>query len=340
MEAYWLGGRHSGEWVLRNNGSGAVTASLSGKLAAMDAATALSASGHAPLFKGKVDLTYSLSAEGRSAAALLASLGGSGVFTYAGGAISGLTINGLAAIIASADGEGFEVKPETVTPLVEANVLTGEALVSAFSGTFSVKDGEVTARNLAAEGGGAQFRAEGQMQLAAGESRLVLGVNLPAGEYALAGTEPGVVLEFAGPAGAMTRKMDTSALENFLSLRAFEREQRRVELLQASVLEKLRLRREVIASNARIAMRERKRQEEIERLEALQREMEAQRAEEERKRAEEEAANRAAQEERAKAEAAAATPKQTPEATLPNLMPSDNVEPVDLLEKVNKLLAQ
>ena len=88
-------------------------------------------------------------------------------------------------------------------------------------------------------------------------------------------------------------EFDVAPLTNFLSLRAFERERRRVEMLQASVLEKQRLRREV----ALYRFLEAERQAARERAEAEER---ARREEEERQRAE--AAARA-ERERAEAEA-------------------------------------
>jgi membrane protein involved in colicin uptake len=109
-----------------------------------------------------------------------------------------------------------------------------------------------------------------------------------------------VTFNFEGVPGAMKRSADTAALEGWLALRAFELEQRRVEVLQASVLEKQRLRREIIAANARAVIREQERQAELRRLEELQQRLEAERiarAEAEAKRkAEEEAARLAAEE--------------------------------------------
>jgi peptidoglycan hydrolase CwlO-like protein len=56
------------------------------------------------------------------------------------------------------------------------------------------------------------------------------------------------------------RTIDITDITSFLSLRAFERERRRVERLQASVLEKQRLRREVALYKYTATMREAQRQ--------------------------------------------------------------------------------
>ena len=66
-----------------------------------------------------------------------------------------------------------------------------------------------------------------------------------AGDEALAGSEPAVRFTVEGPLGAMSGKFDTEPLAQFLTQRALEREQARVEALQSALLEKQRLRREV-----------------------------------------------------------------------------------------------
>lgn len=133
-----------------------------------------------------------------------------------------------------------------------------------------------------------------------------LGIDFNAASEAQSGAEPALRLDFAGPLATPGRTMDVSDVTSFLSLRAFERERRRVERLQANVLEKQRLRREVslykYVAVAREAQRQRdaaieqqRRAEEI-RLRDLMRQAAAQ------KQAEEEAKAKAAAEARAKAE--------------------------------------
>ncbi len=83
------------------------------------------------------------------------------------------------------------------------------------------------------------------------------------GDEALAGAEPRVRLSYAGLLSSPGVNLDVADLSNFLSLRAFERERRRVETLQANVFEKQRLRREVQLYKAKAQQRE------VERLRAV-----------------------------------------------------------------------
>ena len=66
-----------------------------------------------------------------------------------------------------------------------------------------------------------------------------------AGLEAVVGAEPAVRFEAEGEPGAVEVKLDTGPLAQFLTQRALEREQARVEAMQAQLLERQRLRREV-----------------------------------------------------------------------------------------------
>ncbi len=373
----WFGGTHKGTWTLQNV-SGSAVGSLSGSLAGADASLAMVATGHPPFLSGRANVTYSLEMLGRSLPALIAGLSGSGTAQLAEGKIEGINLEGLPQILAGADVDKFEINPQTVAPLAQSAILSGSLSTSEVGAAFSVKDGVVEIRNLSLQpglGSNGRLAAEGKASLVSGESTLSLALTLDAGDEALAGAEPSATLLFEGIPGAMKRSFDTTALEGFLALRSFEREQRRVEILQANVLEKQRLRREVVVSNARIAFRERQRQEELARLEALQKQIEAERkaAEEaqERRKAEVEAARKAAEEVQARKEAEeqqarkaaeeekarkaveeekarkAAQTLQQPalpdaiEQPQPPVAPKNAADqPVDLLENINKLFVQ
>ncbi|RUZ49025.1 AsmA protein, partial [Mesorhizobium sp. M7A.F.Ca.US.007.01.1.1] len=93
------------------------------------------------------------------------------------------------------------------------------------------------------------------------------------GDEALVGSEPVVNFTAEGPFGAVKRAFDSEPLAQFLTQRALEKEQQRVEAMQAALLEKQRLRREVryyaALQDARDkAAEELRRQEEAARLKA------------------------------------------------------------------------
>src|SRR6185312_9829990 len=77
------------------------------------------------------------------------------------------------------------------------------------------------------------------------------------GDEALVGSEPDVGFGGSGPLDGMKFKLDTAPLGQFLTQRALEREEARVEAMQAALLEKQRLRRETAYYQEREATRQR-----------------------------------------------------------------------------------
>ena len=73
----------------------------------------------------------------------------------------------------------------------------------------------------------------------------------------MAGAEPTVSLGWKGAFAAPQRSLDLTTMTSFLSLRKFEQERRRVEILQGKMQEKQRLRRESALYRARQAERDR-----------------------------------------------------------------------------------
>lgn len=339
--ARWLGGVHAGAWSLKNTQGGAVLR-LSGNFTGINLAGLMAISGHGDVLTGSGDFDYSLEGQGRSLDGVLADLSGSGTLAARDLVLSGIRSDALGQILAAADADKFEVSTKSVEPLAVQAVLAGETLPGEISGAFSVQAGTVETRNLTAALPQGRLAADASINLASGIASVLLTLAMDGGKDALSGAEPAVGIRLEGVAGAMQRTIDTTALEGFLSLRAFEREQRRVDMLQAAVLEKQRLRRETISSNARMAFRQKQREDDLARLEALQ-----QRIEEERKAKEaldkklaRDKAAAAADMRRLEAEKTAVQPAKQQIEPVPPLVPKTANEPVDLLENLNKLLLQ
>ncbi|MEZ5792018.1 MAG: AsmA family protein [Nitratireductor sp.] len=302
----WYGGAVSGSGGLQVS-AGTAVANLQARLEGADAGQMIADAGYAPRLGGKADISMTLDTSGRTLEAMASGLSGSGVVAISDGRIDGLGVNGMPQILARGGKEKFEINPANVQPIARDAMLNGSLPIPSFTGAFSVTKGRFVLRNAVFEGEGGTVDASASVDLADGDSELSATVRLDPGKEKLAGAEPAAGFRWTGKPGDLKLATDSSALEGYLSLLAFEREQRRVELLQESVMEKQRLRREVIESNSRIAMREEQRQEELRRLEELQRQQreaeERRKAEEEaRVRAEEEAKRKAAEEARLKAE--------------------------------------
>ncbi|MDJ0931181.1 hypothetical protein [Breoghania sp.] len=158
--------------------------------------------------------------------------------------------------------------------------------------------GTARARNVTVDSLSATAFRSGQADLERWALESDWSLKVDAGENAVTGAEPQVGVLFRGPLDAPHREIDIQPFTAFLTLRAFEKEVRRVEDLQADVNERERLMREQRQLNRNKAKRERAAEEKAEREQAAK--------EEAARKVEEEAAQRAkAQQEKAAQEKAA-----------------------------------
>lgn len=288
LDARTYGGVLSGLAELKNNDG---TALFSGqmKLTGADLGALLDGSGIA----GKGDITASLSASGKSVEAMVAALSGSGTVAFGDTNIPGVNPNAFAAVIRAADAVGREISATKVAGF--APEIVGDGAFHATGGeiAFTVASGILRAPPLTLAGEGVSLTAELKADANAGTVAATGQIAYAPGDEALAGSEPVVGYAIEGPLHTTQRRLDIAPLTQFLTQRALEIEQARVEAMQAQLLEHQRLRREVRYYAAL--------QTERDRLAEEQR-----RAEEEaRKRAEEEARRKAEEEARQKAEAEA-----------------------------------
>lgn len=285
------GGKLDGLVELRNSG-GTALASGQLRLGGADLASLYTTQdGVAPL-GGKADISGAINATGKSVAGLMASLAGSGVVSAKGLTIDGLDPNAFRPILAAGDAAGPDAKPARLAAIVAKHFPAGQfkagdvdlpftvaAGVARFSGIRVETPAAALTANLRADIG--RLRLEGQGDF-----------TFDAGADTEAGAEPTVRFSLDGALDAPRATVDPQPMIQFLTQRALEREQQRVEAMQAVLLEKQRLRRQVHFYEARAEQRKK--------------------LEEERKKAEDEAKRKAA-EEAAKQKAAEELAKQQAE---------------------------
>lgn len=286
MQGTWNGGKLSGRLALGNaNGNGFFQT----QLAVTDGDTAAIAWQHAgaPVASGKFRMEMSAEATGKSVADLFHAASGSGELGLNGTKLNGLNLAALPAIIPPVDAMKGELTQERILQPTLTALDQGETMLPPFVVPFNLSSGIVRAQNVTVGTDQAQLSGNAAIDLAAETMQAAIAVAFNPGAEALSGAESGVTLNFAGPVAAPQRTVDASELAGFLSLRAFERERRRVERLQSNVLEKQRLRREVALykyrSDERQAARERAAAEEqIRRAEEIRLRQLAQQAEQQR----------------------------------------------------------
>ncbi|MDQ6433512.1 AsmA-like C-terminal region-containing protein [Mesorhizobium sp. LHD-90] len=297
LKATFDGGKLSGRFELKNNG-GLGLASGQMQLTGMDLSSEAAVNG----LTGTGDFSATASGSGKSVAAIAASLSGSGTAAIRGLSISGVNEDAFPELLARADAIGRDIDAAKTASFAPEIVGSGSFAAGNADVAFTVANGIVRAPPVSLENALARLSAEVRADLNTGDVSATGTLTYAAGEQALTGSDPSLGFVAEGPAGNVTIDFDSGPLAQFLTQRALEREQARVEAMQAVLLEKQRLRREVRyyaalqAERNRLAAEAHRKAEEEARRKA---------DEEARRKAEEEARRKAAEEAQRQAEEAA-----------------------------------
>jgi uncharacterized protein involved in outer membrane biogenesis len=290
MTGGWDGGTLSGNLLFTNaDGTGFLQTRIA--LADSDLAGVVWPRDGAPVANGKFGLSLALEASGKTIKEIASSLNGSGEIRLGETSVRGLNLAILAPLLAATDPMQDQINAGKVHPIVETLLNNGEAKLPPTGIPFNITDGMLRVQNVSVVNELARVTGNAQIELPQDRISATLGIELNPGAEALPGAEPALRINFSGMLPSPGKTLDVTDITGYLSLRAFERERRRVERLQANVLEKQRLRREVAlyrfndAERARIAEIERQRQAEEERLRALAQEAAQRRAAEEKAKA-------------------------------------------------------
>ncbi|MDF1598336.1 AsmA family protein [Mesorhizobium sp. YIM 152430] len=252
-----------------------------------------------PALDGAFDLSAVASSNGRTFDTMMSSLSGTVSLDVPEVAIRGLDGSAFPGLLAAADRIGRDLDEDATQRF--APEIIGRGVFEARAGeiALSMAGGQLRAPPIRLDGEGADVSADVRADLSRGSISVDALVSYDAGDEQLVGSTPAVRILVDGPPSDPDIRFDTQPLAQFLTQRALEIEQARVEALQASLLEAQRLRREnryfAAQEQARLQRLEERRREEAEiflREEAARIAREA--AEEEQRRAEE--AERAAEE--------------------------------------------
>lgn len=238
----------------------------------------------APL-AGQADLSGALSGSGKSVGALVASLAGSGTVSLKGLVVGGFNPSAFPLLIRAADQAGRDIDARRVAAFAPGLMRSGRFAAGDADIPFTLAGGVLRMPPMSFGGTPMKLTSDLRLDINTLEVASAGQLAYAAGDDALVGSEPTADFSVAGSVADAELTFDTQPLAQFLTQRALEIEQARVEAMQAVLLEKQRLRREARHYAALDAARTR--------------------AAEEKRRAEEEAARRAAEEARLEAEARA-----------------------------------
>ncbi|TPJ79921.1 AsmA-like C-terminal region-containing protein [Mesorhizobium sp. B2-6-2] len=301
LKAKLHGGELTGLFDLKNTeGTGLFSGQM--RLAGSDLSAVLPGAG----IGGSGDLSAALSTSGKSVDAMIAALSGSGTAALKGLKVDGVNPDGFGAIIAKADAIGRDIDTAKTAEFAPQIADDGSFAAGDTDVAFTIANGTLRVPPISLDNPGATLSADVTADLNTSTVTAKGTLTYRPGDEALVGSEPAVNFSLAGPLGAAPQ-FDSGPLAQFLTQRALEKEQQRVEAMQAALLEKQRLRREVryyaaLQTERDKAAEEVRRQEEEARQKA-EAEAKAKAEAEAQAQAEAEAKAKADEEARAKAEA-------------------------------------
>ncbi|WP_417686141.1 AsmA family protein [Roseibium sp.] len=318
----FAGGSISGTLALRRSGGeGAVSGRLNLDNAILDSLV-WTRNGRA-IATGALDMALDFEGAGRSIALMVSGLTGGGTFTVTDGELRGINPMAFGHVIRAADA-GLDLRDEKIEELFVSHMEAGSLPFDRLEGAISIVGGRASARNVSVDTENADIFGSAEVDFNTSELKSDFALKVDPGENAVTGAEPQVGLLFSGPLDAPERRIDISPFTAYLTLRAFEQEVERVEKLQADILERDRLLRELKRQKESQARSLREAEEAAERAvreeeeAALRAQEAAEQAEAERKAAEAARleAERKAEADRLAAEAAEAARKQAEEDRL------------------------
>jgi large subunit ribosomal protein L24 len=229
IEGDLAGGRLTGGIMARRVADGvAVHGRLA--LADADAAAVLPGEGRAAV-SGRLNLQVETDGTGLSLATLVGSLSGSGTATLTAGEIAGFDPGAFDAVIRAVD-QDSSIDAAKVRDVAAAALDRGSLRVARADGAFTIAAGEVRLSTMILQGEGADLSATGRFDLARRslDERLTFSGPAPSG-----GTtgRPEIYVALHGPLGASQRSIDVTALAAWLTLRAVDREAKRIEAIEA-----------------------------------------------------------------------------------------------------------
>jgi large subunit ribosomal protein L24 len=200
-------------------------------LADADAAAMLPGEGRAAP-AGRLTVQVEADGTGVSLATLVGSLTGTGTATLATAEIAGFDPDAFNEVIRAIDQES-SIDAAKVRDIAAAALDRGSLRVARADAAFSIAAGELRMGTAILHGDGADLSATGHFGLADRQVEARLTLSGPAPVDSAAG-RPEVYVAVRGPLGATQRMVDATALSAWLTLRAVDREAKRIDAIEGA----------------------------------------------------------------------------------------------------------
>lgn len=243
LNGTFANGRISGALALRRSGAeGAVSGRVKLEDAALRDLIWLRAG--RPVGSGNLDLFLEFEGAGRSISGMVAGLTGGGTFSVRDGELRGINPNAFPLVMRAVDA-GLDLRDERIEEVFLSHMSAGSLAFERMEGAVTIIGGRTSARNFVVDSNRAEIFGSAEINLNTWTLDGDFSLKVEPGENAVTGAEPQVGLLFSGPVYDPVSAVDVAPFAAFLTLRAFEQEVERVENLQAEILERDRLLREI-----------------------------------------------------------------------------------------------
>lgn len=263
LQFEYLNGLFEGAASLQNT-NGTVLANANFKLEKIDGGELISSQGISDSVNSTMTISGTLESTGRSYDALIRNLAGDGILDAGKIIVDGFSPMSFDEILSETNDEDYEITAENVSSLVKKTSLTATTQIDKISVPYSISRGQLRVRNVVQKIGATQLTGDFKYDLSSQETDAkVSALFEPAKRDKISGADPQVSFLWKGQGSSIEPQLETAALESYLSLRAFENSQRRIETLEARVLETQRLQRQIAFAFTREQYRTRKEEERI-----------------------------------------------------------------------------
>lgn len=253
------GGRLSGAASVSRSGDD-VTASVALNVEGMALRRVAALAGNDPPLSGVADLKFDAQGTGRSPSALIGAMTGAGALTLRDAKLRRLdpaAIDRIEPLVES----GLALEAPRVAEALDREFSARDLEFAAVVAPFTVSAGVARSGTLSAENATTRLGGGASIDL----RRLLLDADLTLQPKRPDAAQVGV--SFEGPLASPRRRIDATAFTGWLSVRAVERETKRIEAMEADIKERARLAR-LRAEEERAKAEEEKRRQDEERRKA------------------------------------------------------------------------
>jgi large subunit ribosomal protein L24 len=232
VKAAFAKGRFDGRLEVSGE-TGGLSARARLALSNADAAL-LFGTGDPPPVAGRLSLRAEVAGSGRSPAAFIGSLSGSGNVALEDARLAGLNPGVFDAVIRAAE-LGLPLEGRRVAPFVEGMLGSGALAVTRAEAAVGISAGQARLSEVAVQAP-AEVMAAASLDLATGTLDALVTLT---GQPALSGgARPAVQVALKGAFAAPQRSFDVSSLANWLTMRAVEQQSKQLDVIERQNLER------------------------------------------------------------------------------------------------------